>query len=611
VKAAAGPSFGLKLTILMTVVSGLAAAVVAGALVVLEVNRVLHDAIEAVSAQGRVTAANSTAALDFDDKDAARATLAGLAAVPEFTVAEIRKPDGSLFARYERSAERAAPALHGGVDVRVDGRWLELSEPIARDHEVIGTLALLYDLAPARRRSALAVAVAAALTAGVIVLSWFAARRLQRSLLRPVRELAGAAERIAQTGDYDVRAKKLSDDELGVLTEVFNDMIARINEAELLRRDHQAMLEREVERRTAEVVDAQSRLRHSERMASLGTLSAGLGHDIGNILMPLRAHLSAIHDMVDARAPSNGQHAEDHFAALAKATEYLQNLSAGLRLMAQDPERAGHSRERLRLTEWWGLTQPLLRAVVGSGIALEHDLPEALPPIKMSKHLLTQAILNLVQNAARAMTPGEAPPKPGAEIRVWARRVQDGETGPRVEIGVTDNGPGMTDEVMRRCMEPYFTTGTRRISSGLGLTLVKGIVERTGGALLVQSRLGEGTTFTFHVPAAAESAAPAASAVVTIAEPRRRAIVTHILESMNFRVQSGVQSEVPPDRGSDDGVWLADSADQVSPAWAGRIIVLGDSSPSAAAAAGRVLVLDPSTPVPKLRRAIEQLFPGS
>src|SRR5690606_15381998 len=115
-------------------------------------------------------------------------------------------------------------------------------------------------------------ALAAAITLAVILLAWLAARQLQRSLLRPVQELSRAAETIAATEDYQIKARKYDDDELGRLTDVFNAMIGRIREAEILRRDHQAMLEREVQRRTAEVIETQSRLRQSERMASLGTL---------------------------------------------------------------------------------------------------------------------------------------------------------------------------------------------------------------------------------------------------------------------------------------------------------------------------------------------------
>src|SRR5690606_16887211 len=155
-------------------------------------------------------------------------------------VGEIRKADGTLFARYQRGSGRAAPKLARPASVIIKDGWLEVSQPIVRDRDVIGTLTLLYDFAPAQRRLVQAIALAAAITLAVILLAWLAARQLQRSLLRPVQELSRAAETIAATEDYQIKARKYDDDELGRLTDVFNAMIGRIREAEILRRDHQA-----------------------------------------------------------------------------------------------------------------------------------------------------------------------------------------------------------------------------------------------------------------------------------------------------------------------------------------------------------------------------------
>lgn len=606
-----GRSFAMKLTVLITTISGLAAALVCAGLVALEVKRVVHDSVQAVTAQARIIAANTTAALDFDDAEAARKTLAGLAAVPELTVAEIRKADGTAFARYERGgpdAERTRE-LTRRAKPNIKGRWLELSHPIVRDGDTIGTLTLLYDFAPARRRLLLAAAMAAAVTVTVIVLSYLAAKRLQRSLLAPVRELAQVAMRVADTENYDIRARKYSSDELGVLTDVFNGMLERIGEAESVRRDYQAMLERDVQRRTAEVVEAQSRLRQSERMASLGTLSAGLGHDIGNILMPLRAHISAIRELA-GRGKGGDARAEEHFAAVARATEYLQNLSAGLRMMAQDPDAAASPHERVRLAEWWTVTEPLLHAVVGRGVKLEHDLPDSLPRVKMARHLLTQVVLNLVQNAATALLREDAGRTAGGVIRVCADQVEDGPAGPRVRLSVIDNGPGMDEEVRRRCLEPYFTTGPRRISSGMGLAIVKGIVERVGGTVQLFSEPGQGATLTLVLPAEHETVADQVRAVVTLSEPRKRAIVTHLLATLNCRVESVTAGDASLDGGSRRGVWVTDSVEEVPEQWGGRIVLLGEAPAKAAGTSDRIVVLDPSLPVPALRGALERVCAG-
>lgn len=606
-----GRSFAVKLTVLITVVSGLAAALVCTALVLIQVRRTLDAAVDTVSSHARVIAANSTAALDFEDEEAARETLGALAAVREFAAAEIRKPDGSVLASYERDDGERVPAFFGGSRPRIDGRWLTLAHPIVRDGEPVGTLTLLYDFGPARRRLLFDVGLAVGITAGAMVLAFLAARRLQRSLLRPVRELSRAAAAIASAEDYSIRARKYSNDELGVLTGVFNGMIGRIEEAEALRRDHQAMLEREVAQRSAEILEAQSRLRQSERMASLGTLSAGLGHDIGNLLMPLRLHLSAIRDRMTREGGHGAGGAAEDFAAIARATEYLQNLSSGLRLMARDPDQTSRRREATRLGAWWATTEPLLRAAIGSRVALGHDLPEDLPPVRFSGHLLTQVVFNLVQNAAQAMEPEGGPPTPDARIRVWGGVVAGGDGGRFVRLGVTDNGPGMTEEVKRRCLEPYFTTKTRRISSGLGLSLVKGIVESVGGTLEIESEPGKGTTFTVSLPAGASSPAPRVPAVVTIKEPRKRAVVSHVLASLNCDVRAGPAGVRPTDPPPEGGLWVTDSFNAVPGAWRGRVVVFGEAPAALAGVGGRITAIDPSTPLPALRKIFQQFLPGA
>jgi signal transduction histidine kinase len=109
---------------------------------------------------------------------------------------------------------------------------------------------------------------------------------------------------------------------------------------------------------------------------------------------------------------------------------------------------------------------------------------------------LTQAVFNLVQNAADALAGRGGP----GQVRVC---VEDARSAGSVIISVADDGPGMTDEVARRCMEPYFSTKTRAVSTGMGLALVRALVTGVGGRVELESTLGVGTTVSLVLHAAA------------------------------------------------------------------------------------------------------------
>lgn len=286
-----------------------------------------------------------------------------------------------------------------------------------------------------------------------------------------------------------------------------------------LERRYLEALEEKYRKTSVELVHSQERLRHSERLAGLGTLSAGLGHDMGNVLMPLTAHLNSI----AAMAPGNGLH--EHFESIRKSVEYLRTLAGGLRMLATDHERQLEGAALVELSTWWHRAEPLLKTALGRRFTLEHDIPDELPPLAIHGHLLMQVIFNLVQNAGQAMASSSVS---DGRVRVSARL----EAG-RIQIAVADNGPGMTDIVKERCFEPYFTTKTRGISTGMGLALVHGIVQSVGGTIDVESQPGAGATFKLSFPAA-RPGVPRPKAISALVDERLRAVIDHLLTTMDF-----------------------------------------------------------------------------
>ncbi len=308
------------------------------------------------------------------------------------------------------------------------------------------------------------------------------------------------------------------------------------DEAELRR--HRERLEDLVHQRTAELEATHARLRLTDRLAAIGTLAAGLGHDMGNLLMPMEARLSAM-----GSAPLTSDLRED-VRAIGEACAYLRSLSRGLRLLAMGDDGAASAGEGVDITTWAKDVSPFLRHALRKGIELRIEAGDA-PPVRMSPASLTQVVFNLVQNAGDAMRTRE-------RGHVWVSAARDGRPD-RVVLEVGDDGPGMSADVLRRCMEPFFTTKTRGISTGLGLALVRGAVMKAGGEVDIRSAPGEGVVVRLSLPCVEpESAcAPAraeqtrARACVGVRDAQMRAFVCATLRSLDTEVVAGSWEDDP------------------------------------------------------------------
>lgn len=329
--------------------------------------------------------------------------------------------------------------------------------------------------------------------------------------------------------------------------EGLNQRLAAAN-AELARQ--RESLETMVAQRTKELETSHERLRTTERLAALGTLSAGLGHDMGNLLLPARIRLDSLAAM---DLPPD---AAEEIAAIRKVLEYLGRMTNGLRMLSVDPETSGAAGDVVELGAWWREVGPLCRDVLPSHVTLESRFPDQPLRVVASRPGLTQAVFNLIQNAADVMHGRES-----GRVEVRAEAGKDGQI---VRLSVSDDGPGMTPEVQRRVFEPFFTTKTRRLSTGLGLPLVLGLVQRAGGRVDVESAPGKGTTFTLVLHAARKAAErddDRPVAVVAIADARLGAFASTVLESLGFEVS--LNGHAPPPEAA---LWFTEPTDGLAPA---------------------------------------------
>jgi signal transduction histidine kinase len=294
---------------------------------------------------------------------------------------------------------------------------------------------------------------------------------------------------------------------------VFVELHRKTEEA----RRHAAQLEE----RTRELQQSQNQLRLAERMAALGTLCAGLGHDMGNLLLPIQARIESLD------TTSLTPDVSDALSSISTCVSYLRKLSSGLRMLSM--ESPGDGADHLTdIVHWWPDAEPMLRNVLPPGVQLSRDFEDSLPPVKLARHLLTQVVFNLVQNASDILRP-----RGKGHVTVEVRRNGEGIT-----LCVVDDGPGMSEQVRQRCLEPFFTTKPRGLSTGLGLALIHSVVQKAGGQVQIESEPGKGSRFTCTLPAGEHSSSQveAKAAIVNIDDGRRRSLVVSLLSLRGTRV---------------------------------------------------------------------------
>ncbi|HYE63579.1 MAG TPA: PAS domain S-box protein [Phycisphaerales bacterium] len=310
---------------------------------------------------------------------------------------------------------------------------------------------------------------------------------------------------------------------------------------------HKEQLEALVTERSMALERSHEQLRRSERMASLGTFAAGLGHDLHNSLLPLRVHIEEL-----ARASRELPTIAENVHAIEAIVGYLGSLSRGMRLFSRDVNQ-DTDRTDTDLTEWKMDACRFFQSSVPREVKVTCDIQPGLPRVAVAPHRLSQAILNLVTNAGDAILSARGPGGSGSII-VRAEKGADG----KVVMRVTDDGAGMTEHVRRRAIEPYFTTKARgQGGTGMGLAMVFGIVSNAGGTVDIKSKPGEGTSIELTLPAAhrEEASTSLVFAHVTLQNRRVAAYVAVVLQALGLRAVHHA-----PTASDASDLWVTDAA---------------------------------------------------
>jgi two-component system NtrC family sensor kinase len=329
----------------------------------------------------------------------------------------------------------------------------------------------------------------------ICIFVWFFTRQFVR---RPIQALIAGTHAISQM-ELDRPIEYREDgSEIAALAHSFDAMRVRLRDAIEEINQFTQRLESKVEERTKELEIAHAKLRHSDRLASLGQLAASVAHEINN---PVAGVLN-LAMLMQRLLTDNGVPPE----RLADFRRYLQQV-------VQETSRVG--RIVSDLLSFSRRSQPHrepadLRAIATATLSLvahklklgnievETIFPRELPLVLCDRPQMQQVVLNLVLNAAAAMQPHQ-----GGKLTLEAGTAPDGQS---VWLRVTDSGEGIAPENLRRIFDPFFTTKPEGKGVGLGLSVSYGIVQAHGGDIEVQSTLGQGTTFTITLPVQAKVA---------------------------------------------------------------------------------------------------------
>jgi signal transduction histidine kinase len=321
----------------------------------------------------------------------------------------------------------------------------------------------------------------------LVLVGGVAALLISRQITAPLKEMTLAAEGIS-SGDYSRRVFDGRYDELGVLAKSFNSMAEQVDDSRNRLENRVQERTRELESALNELHDAQESLVRREKLAMLGQLAGGVGHELRN---PLGVMTNAIYYllMVLKEAPAD---VKEYLGILRTQIALSEKIIGDLLDFARvkQPQLETVPVEKI-------LREQIERVGDLNGVKLVEEIAPGLPPVRVDRVQIGQVVLNLVTNALQAM---EANNGKGGTLKVLARRGSNGY----VRVEVSDTGVGMTPGQLDKIFEPLFTTKARGI--GLGLAVSRSLIQANGGAITATSEEGKGSTLSIDLPAAMDKA---------------------------------------------------------------------------------------------------------
>ena len=374
----------------------------------------------------------------------------------------------SIFRLYDSGRRQAAFST---AQEELKGRLLpaltQLNRQVyrqARESSVRGAYSRLEEILADQNRILLLTLLLS--LAGGLLGSWLIAR----SLARPLNELAGAMA-VVGSGQLDHPVVATSRDEVGDLARAFGRMTESLSQ------------------KISQLEQTQAQLVQSEKLASIGEMSAAVAHGLRNPLASLRAAAQLVQ-----RHP-NSPDASEQLRAIIEEVDRLDRRITHLLSFSRPAPFHPLAESLPRLVQ--GLLPVFSQPLGERGVALELDFPEHLPEVRVDPLQLEQALVEIVSNALDAMPQG-------GHLRIAGSAKELQAEGAMVTLEIADTGSGIPAQVLPSIYQPFFTT--RQEGTGLGLAIAKRYVEQNGGSLEISSHPG-GTTVRVELPVATRAEA--------------------------------------------------------------------------------------------------------
>ena len=303
----------------------------------------------------------------------------------------------------------------------------------------------------------------------------------QKLVNSPVKRLLLHTRRLSM-GELDTRIAHVPSDEIGELSEAFNDMAHNLQLAQEELKGWNNTLEAKVEERTAKIQAMQSKLIRSEKLATVGELVAGIAHEINNPLTGILMYSS----MIESDPRLNPDLKAD-LQIVVRETQRCAEIVKGL----LDFSRESIPRKHLESIN--GVMDKTLALVERQAsfhnIAIHKHYGSDLPDVLIDPNQIEQVFMNILINASQAM-------ENGGKLDIFTGVEPRGQN---LYARISDTGCGIPEKSLAKIFDPFFTTKENR-GTGLGLSVSYGIIENHGGHIEVSSQEGKGTTFTITFP---------------------------------------------------------------------------------------------------------------